>query len=124
MTLTPEQAAAIAAIIGGDTTPATSAPVFGAIASPVLTASGKAAAAVTPATIAQNLYPGDRENAKRHVALSLAPGWTCTIDATVEVDGVETPSALHGFLTERESGIACPGVVHLKRGEKCPGTIR
>lgn len=122
---TTEQLAELAAILGvASPAPATSAPVFGAVASPVLTATGKAAAAVTPATVALDLYPNDRASAKRHVALSMAPGWTCTIDATVSVDGVETPTALHGFLTERESGIACPGVTLLKRGEKCPGTIR
>lgn len=102
--------------------PAASRPTFGRVASPF--ASAKSAKPETIADTALRLYPGDRPSAKRHVALSMAPGWSCTVDATVEVDGVETPTALHGFLTERKSGDPCPGVYGIARGESCPGTIR
>ena len=130
MALSQEQVAAIRAIIGDDmaaflTSPApvASAPVAPRIASPFAT--GTAASPASPAAEARRLFPQDVAAQRAHIAVSMAPRYTCTVETTATLgDGTEVPSALHGFTTPKESGIACPGIRGIAKGETCPGTIR
>jgi len=105
--------------------PAVSAPAVAVIASPFAATRATAARPATIATEAQRLYPQDRHAQRVHVAISRTPGFTCTVDTTATLATGETvESALHGFTTARESGVPCPGVAGLPKGESCPGKIR
>ena len=124
--LTPEQTEAIAAILNGNV-PASAEPTVVGIASPFASTKAAKAEAAYPPAIAAILkrFAGDKAAQKREIARTLEAGWTCSIDATATLsDGTTVPSALHGFTTPRESGIACPGLSNLAKGEACPGTIR
>lgn len=124
MSLTPEQAAAIAAILNGNAPEpvAQSAPVIGRAASPF--AASAAAGTASPASEAKRLYPADQGMQRRYVATLMLPGWTCDVDTTTTVGEDTVPTALHGFLTKRETGVACPGTSGIPNGQACPGHIR
>ena len=121
MALTQEQEQAIAAILAG-TAPVPSAPVKPVIASPFAGTSAGTATSVVSA--ARTMFPNDQAAQRAQVALSLAPRFTCSVDTTATVGTETVPSALHGFLTAKESGIPCPGIRGLAKDTACPGTIR
>jgi hypothetical protein len=129
MMATPDIAAIVAAVIatlGGEVPAApavTSAPAAPRVASPFTATKG--GAAVNVATEAMRLYPHDRAAQRAAIAVTMAPGFTCSVDTTATLaDGTEVPSALHGFTVRKDSGTPCAGIRGLAKDTACPGVIR
>lgn len=105
---------------------ATSAPVEPVIASPFaalgvigLTASGKVDPRPAPIVAAFTAAPdGKRQQWAREAArVHSVPGYSCTVDVTLNTVKGPVTIAAHGFASARDAGIPCPT-------NGCNGTIR
>lgn len=104
--------------------PIVAAPVAPRVASPFSAVAGTAGPS-SPAAEARRLYPASQAAQRAHVAVSMADGFTCSVDTTATLaDGTTVPSALHGFTTAHKPGDPCPGIRGIGKGESCPGVIR
>jgi hypothetical protein len=103
--------------------PVTSTPAAPRVASP-FTAT-KSGAAANVATEAMRLYPHDRASQRAAIAVTMEPGFTCSVDTEATLaDGTVVPSALHGFTVRKDSGTPCAGIRGLAKDTACPGVIR
>ena len=105
--------------------PATSAPAAGRIASPLTRVSGGTGKADTrPETVRYAVATFSMADARTFIASQDVPGYSCTERATyAAADGSTVEGALHGFVTPRAAGVACPGLAGLAKGTACKGTI-
>ena len=126
--MTPEELAQVVAAVQAALAPAATAPVASEPARPRVASPFTAATAARPSSIAAEAlrkYPGDRASQRAHIAISLAPRFTCSVDTTAtDEHGATVPSALHGFTVAKTTGDPCPGVAGIPKGDACPGVIR